>query len=69
MRIKLKVSLPIAPKHGMTAGRVFEVARANESGSTVEAPWWVVGDAGEAVKVWAHEAELLPDEEAQGNDA
>lgn len=53
MKIKLIENLPVENKHGMTKGRVFDVIRTERGGS------WVMGDAGEEVKVWMHECEVI----------
>ena len=62
MRIKLLHSLPVAPEHGMTEGRVLEVlGREAEYKNRGGNGWWVRGDSGARVKVLKHEAEVVPE--------
>ena len=60
MKIKLKVNLPVDEKHGLRAGRVCEVVfeRPHIDGA-VRPLWFVTGDAGKPVGVWAREARVV----------
>lgn len=53
-KIKLLVTLPLNPKHGAVAGRVFEAKPCLD----VEG-WWVKGDTGEKIGVLEREAEVI----------
>lgn len=67
MKIRLRHNLPIAPEHGMMGGRVFEVLtddydnlRCSHKPKSKRVGWaWVIGDAGEEVKVLGHEYEIV----------
>lgn len=63
MRIRLLCNVPVAPEHGMTKGRVFDVIEDDEGdGSRGTSGKWVVGDAEERVKILYHEYEIVGDE-------
>lgn len=49
MKIRLMVDVPVEPKHGMFAGRVFTTLTDDRYNV------WVMGDAGEKVKLHFHE--------------
>ncbi|MCG7548562.1 hypothetical protein [Pseudoalteromonas sp. Of7M-16] len=51
MKIRLTVTLPIDPKHGCDKGRVFETTSRDRSA------YWILGDAGEPIKVLGGEYE------------
>ncbi len=59
MKVKLLVDVPVDPKHGMTKGRVLEVLGSVPGGSFV----WVMGDAGEKIKVLGHEYQFVKDDD------
>ena len=61
MRIKLRTTLPVLPKHGMVEGRILDVLRhvpwhERERGDVA---YYVAGDAGEEVGVLEREAERI----------
>lgn len=62
MKIQLTKDVPVAPKHGMRAGRVFAVTRERDEHVRGGAPWYVMGDAGEEVGVFGYEAIRVPDD-------
>ena len=50
MKVKITTAnVPVEERHGITYGRVFEVV--DRRGGNV----WVMGDAGERVKLWRRE--------------
>lgn len=53
MKIKILIDVPVHPNHGITKGRVFETLPKDGRGQ------WVMGDAGEKVKVHPHEYEQI----------
>lgn len=58
VRIRLRYSVPVDPRLGLKAGRVFEATRASKpSPRRGEVNWWVVGDTGERVGVLVGEAD------------
>ncbi len=54
MKIKLIDDIPVEKRHGMVKGKVLEVESEIPLGS-----YWVIGDAGEKVKVFRHEFEVV----------
>jgi hypothetical protein len=55
MKIKLKVDVLVEPKHGLTAGRVFDVVK--EEGNK----YYVIGDIGEQCAVLSREFDVIPE--------
>ena len=51
MKIKIITDVPVDAKHGITKGRIFETLPKDGRGQ------WVMGDAGEKVKIHRHEYE------------
>ncbi len=62
MKIRLLCNMPVGLEHGMTAGREFEIHRSAEKRGRGTAGVWVVGDAGEEVKVYRREYEIVEDD-------
>ncbi len=59
MKIKLTINVSVEKKHGMTEGRIFDVFREQEQDRKQSGGWWVIGDAGEEIKILGHEAEVV----------
>jgi hypothetical protein len=53
--------VPVEKKHGLTSGRVMKAEQIMGHGRNRFA--WVMGDAGERVKLLDHEFKVLPEEE------
>ncbi len=51
MKVKLLRNIPVAKEHGLTEGKVLDVAVDDKTGL------WVKGDTGEKVKLWSEEYE------------
>jgi len=63
MKIRLRHDVPVAKKHGLTEGRVLDVIEDDgmprvDVGRDI-AGVWIMGDAGEPVKVLGHEYEIV----------
>lgn len=56
MKVRIKDYVPVGKEHGITKGRVFNVLERSDSRGI-----WVVGDAGEPVKVLPREYEVEDD--------
>lgn len=66
-KIKLACDVPVEAKHGLHAGREFDVIEAKEKGlgRGIGYPdWWVLGDQGELVGVFEHEAVMIGGQDA-----
>jgi hypothetical protein len=63
MKIRLMCRLPVEERHGMTEGRVLDVVR--EEGLGRNGYYWVIGDAGERLKVFRREASIVKEDPAE----
>lgn len=57
MKIRLRHRLPLEDEHGMVADRVLDVLEAHVANDRRGPGWWVMGDAGDRVLVFTHEAD------------
>ena len=60
MRIRLTTDLPVSQEHGMSKGAVFDVCEEVVGEKRGQRGWWVKGLVGERIRVFRHEAELIP---------
>ena len=58
MKIKLLFDIPVTKEHGMTKGRILDVLREGDGGRYYPR-WFVMGDAGEEIGIFAREAGVI----------
>lgn len=58
-RVKLLEDVPVEAKHGLTKGREFEVLPSSKTPGNDFSNVWVMGDAGEPVKLHDREFRAL----------
>lgn len=61
-KVQLLMNVPVADKHGMTKGRVLEILSVVEHKGRGQQGMWVMGNAGEQVKLQLHEYRIMTDE-------
>jgi hypothetical protein len=64
MKIKLLSDLPVNRACGMTKGRVLDAIVDEDASRRNDVRYWVKGDNGDKVGVLTHEADKVPDSEA-----
>ncbi len=61
-KVKIIEPPPILPVHGCTKGRIFDILRFDsDEGRIRHDPLWIKGDAGEEIKLFSHEYEIVED--------
>lgn len=55
MRIRLLQDIPVSHKHNLTQGRILDVLYTTVQSGGEPAGYWVLGDAGETVKILQYE--------------
>lgn len=65
-RVRIRADLPLPRKYGLQRNRVV-VATLLEPDGGSSPPWEVMGDTGEAVRLWPKEIEVL-DRYGEGQD-
>ena len=58
-QIKLLVNLPLEPKHGATAGRVFDLLRTTGPQRRSQALFWFMSDAGDECAAFGSDCEEI----------
>lgn len=67
MKVKLRHAPPVEKRHGATAGRIFEAEPAEEDNKRgYNGAVWVVGDAGEPLKLLRHEFDIVEEDGTDG---
>ena len=59
LTIQITLKPPLESKHGMTEGRVLDAVNKGEPNERGNNGYWVMGDAGEEVKILTSECEVL----------
>jgi len=57
MKIRVVAPVPIEARHGVVVGAIFETIASPPGKPGV----WIVGKAGERVRLWEYEVEVLPE--------
>jgi len=59
MKVQLINDIPIEIKHGMTKGKIFEVDKEFPATELSAGGLWLLGDAGEEVKIFTYEYDII----------
>lgn len=54
-KIVITQAPPIGKQHGITEGRIFDTIEVKDSDGDVREGTWIMGDAGEPVRLWSFE--------------
>jgi hypothetical protein len=59
MKVKLLTDIPVEDKHAMIKGKIYNVIKQEKGRGR---PVWVMGDAGEKIKIFSYEYEIVLDD-------